>query len=65
MTLKEWLKEQPRGAASALAERAGTTRQTISHLVRLKQVPNVDLALRIAVATGGAVTVADWPRGAR
>jgi len=62
MTLKEWLKGRPRGSAAKLAVEAGTSRQTISHLVRLKQTPSVDLAIRIAAATGGAVAVSDWPR---
>lgn len=60
MTLKDWLAKQPPGAASDLAKRAGTTRQTISHLRTKGHVPSVTLAMRIAVATGGAVTVADW-----
>lgn len=60
MTLKEWISKCERGEASALAKRANTTRQTISNLAR-GGVPSVALAMRIAVATGGAVSMSDWP----
>lgn len=60
MTLDDWLSRCSKGGATRLAVAVGTTRQTISHL-RHGDMPSVRLAVAIAAATGGEVSVTDWP----
>jgi DNA-binding XRE family transcriptional regulator len=63
MRLKEYLSKTKMKQAR-FAEQVGTTRANLCQLVAGQHVPSLDLALRIQVASGGLVTVADWSRAA-
>lgn len=58
--LKQYLDEQGRGAATALAEATDTTNATITLLKQGKRVPTLKLALAIQEATSGAVPANCW-----
>ena len=60
MRLKEYL-DRTGIKQARLAAQVGTTRANMCHLVAGKQIPGLDLALRIQVASGGLVTIGDWP----
>ncbi|MDH3579552.1 MAG: helix-turn-helix domain-containing protein, partial [Hyphomicrobiales bacterium] len=59
MKLSQWLKNSET-SARALAARVGTTEATISRLKNGRAQPSLELAGRIAQATGGAVTANDF-----
>ncbi len=59
MNLSDWL-NRTSARACDLAKAAGTTEATISRLKNGNAVPSLDLARRIAEATGGAVTANDF-----
>jgi len=59
MKLSHWLKKTGTSARE-LASRAGTTEATISRLRHGRAKPSLDLAQRLADATGGAVTANDF-----
>jgi transcriptional regulator with XRE-family HTH domain len=60
MNLKAYLAETGTSQAE-LARRAGVTRQQVCHWAAGDNIPTLSAALRIAVATGGLVSVSDWP----
>jgi phosphopantothenoylcysteine decarboxylase/phosphopantothenate--cysteine ligase len=59
MKLADWLKQKG-NSARKLAAHAGTTEATISRLRHGRALPSLELARRIAEATGGAVTANDF-----
>lgn len=59
MQLEAWMAEHDVGDAE-LAKLAQTDRTTISRIRRGKQRPSLDLAARLAEATGNAVTPNDF-----
>ncbi len=59
MKLSDWIKKSEISARE-LALRAGTTEATISRLRHGRAQPSLELAQRIADATGGAVTANDF-----
>ena len=44
----------------AIAERIGINQATLSRYMSGKSTPNVHIANKIAIATGGAVSPSDW-----
>jgi len=59
MKLESWLKDSDTSARE-LASRVETTEATISRLKNGHALPSLELAGRIAIATGGAVTANDF-----
>ena len=62
MKLSQWLKSS-KTSARTLAARVGATEATISRLKNGRAQPSLELAGRIAEATGGAVTANDFLAG--
>ena len=58
MNLNEYLNNQGRGAAAALAESVGCGRSHMSLIASGKRLPSPQLARAIEVKTGGVVSAA-------
>ena len=61
MTASEWLKAQDRSIAW-FSRQAGVTRSHMSRVVGGNALPGVELAVKIADLTDGAVPVSVWGR---
>lgn len=61
MDLKTYLSDAPKGERARLADAIGSS---VSHIYQLSgghSAPSLALAKKIEAATGGKVTVHDWP----
>lgn len=60
-TLSEYIKAQPEKTKTQWAERFGISRPYLYSLMDGTRQPSIDVAQRIAKATGGKVPVTAWP----
>ncbi len=59
--LSDYIKGRPEKSRSQWADEFGISRPHLHCLLEGSRLPSLDVATRIAVATGGAVPISSWP----